>query len=104
MEKSFNSYIDAQNYAEKVIEAMRNGNIFAQDIINFEQVGDTTLFRVDSKKLIDKITHIINNPMPGVAGAVQPGFPDFSSICDMSKLNINFNLNLSIPDSAKKEQ
>lgn len=96
-------FTDAQNYAEQVIDAMKNGNIFSQDIISFEQCGDTTIFKVDSKKLVEKITQILNNPMPGVSGMSQPGFPDFSSICDMSKINVNFNLNLTIPESAKVE-
>ncbi len=102
MDKSFTKYTDAQAYAESIIEVLRNGNIFAEDLIAFESVGDSTIFRVDSSKLIEKITKILSNPLPGAAGMSQPGLPDFRSICDMGNFNLNLSMNLSIPDSAKK--
>ena len=101
MDKSFKNFTDAQFYAESVIDVLRKGNIFSQDLITFEQVGDSTLFRVDSKKLIEKITNIINNPIPGQAGMSQPGLPDFRNLCDMSEFKLNLNMSFSIPDSAK---
>lgn len=101
MDKSFANYTDAQFYAQTVIEAMRNGNIFAEDLINLENVGGSTQFRVDSKKLIDKLAAIINNPTPGRIDSRQPGLPDFTGICDMSGMTFNFNLNLTIPEHAK---
>ncbi len=95
MDKSFNKYLDATEYAQMICDILQHGDIFAEDLIKFEKVDDKIQFRVTAEKLVKKLNLLLENPLvqryPHLSNQMMP---DLREICPIEGLDFKMSIRL----------